>query len=638
MPKASELPEQLNPLVRRHAINLRHDHFGRDAQALIEKIREAFGDKPVGVNRWRAAAGAIAALLLLAWIGLFVTGMPLSVPWSAQPDTREQAEKDRLAAAKAEEERRAKAATEAEARARAEQAEKERLAAAKAEEERRAKAATEAEARATAEQAEKERLAAAKAEQERHNQAELEAREAPPATATRPKITDRIEPGSPQTASTPPPGTQAGVSAAQKVVLYEEHPADPNGKRFVGSAIWRTETITPGPGQPPELAIRADVEVPERKLAMTWSLRRNTDKGLPATHTFEIMFKVPADFPSGGISNVPGILMKQAEQTRGVPLAGLAVKVTPGFYLIGLSNVEADKDRNIQLLKERSWFDIPVVYNNNRRAILALEKGTPGERVFADAFKVWRQEEAVQAAKAQADAEARRSGAPQDDMGRFVSRVLGSTELQWKQIFAQDGRIYRAPVLVVYRGVTHDCGGVAQSATGPFYCPMDQKVYLDTSFLDQIAARFRACDVDDKCQFARAYVIAHEIGHHVQNLLGILPKAQQAQRSAGSSAMANHIQVQVELQADCLAGVWANHQNEYLGSQDKPALIEAGDLETALRTAAAIGDDTLQRKAQDYVVPDPLTHGSAEQRQRWFNAGLKSGSVASCNTFAAAQL
>jgi hypothetical protein len=217
------------------------------------------------------------------------------------------------------------------------------------------------------------------------------AREAPPPAATRPKITDRIEPGSPQTAVAPPAGTQPGVTAAQKVVLYEEDPADPNGKRFVGSAIWRTETVTPGPGQPPELAIRADVEVPERKLAMTWSLRRNTDKGLPATHTVEIMFKVPPDFPAGGISNVPGILMKQAEQTRGVPLAGLAVKVTPGFYLIGLSNAEADKDRNIQMLKERSWFDIPVVYNNNRRAILALEKGTPGERVFADAFKAWKQ-------------------------------------------------------------------------------------------------------------------------------------------------------------------------------------------------------------------------------------------------------
>jgi hypothetical protein len=218
------------------------------------------------------------------------------------------------------------------------------------------------------------------------------ARDVPPPAATRPKITDRIEPGSPQAPATPAPGTQqAAAPAAQKVVLYEEDPADPNGKRFVGSAIWRTETVTPGPGQPPELAIRADVEVPERKLAMTWSLRRNTDKGLPATHTVEIMFKVPPDFPSGGISNVPGILMKQAEQTRGTPLAGLAVKVTPGFYLIGLSNAETDKDRNLQLLKERSWFDIPVVYNNNRRAILALEKGTPGERVFADAFKAWKQ-------------------------------------------------------------------------------------------------------------------------------------------------------------------------------------------------------------------------------------------------------
>jgi hypothetical protein len=178
---------------------------------------------------------------------------------------------------------------------------------------------------------------------------------------------------------------------AQRVVLYEEDPADPAGKRFVGSAIWRTETVSPGPNQPPELAIRADVEIPDRKLAMTWSLRRNTDPGLPASHTIEIMFKLPSDFVGGTISNVPGVLMKQAEQTRGVPLAGLAVKVTNGFFLIGLSAVEADRERNIQLLKERSWFDIPVVYGNNRRAILALEKGTPGERAFAEAFNVWKQ-------------------------------------------------------------------------------------------------------------------------------------------------------------------------------------------------------------------------------------------------------
>jgi predicted metalloprotease len=240
----------------------------------------------------------------------------------------------------------------------------------------------------------------------------------------------------------------------------------------------------------------------------------------------------------------------------------------------------------------------------------------------------------------QAPPTARRTGAPADDMGRFVSKVLGSTELQWKQIFSKDGKNYRAPVLVLYRGQTQaSCGGVAQAAMGPFYCPSDQKVYLDTSFFDQIATRFRGCDVGSKtCQFSQAYVIAHEIGHHVQNLLGILPKAQQAQQAAGSKAGANHIQVQVELQADCLAGVWANRENENLKSQGKPAFIEPGDVEAALRTAAAIGDDTLQKRAQGRVVPDSFTHGSAEQRQRWFNTGFRSGTVASCNTFAAAQL
>jgi uncharacterized protein len=240
----------------------------------------------------------------------------------------------------------------------------------------------------------------------------------------------------------------------------------------------------------------------------------------------------------------------------------------------------------------------------------------------------------------QAPPTARRTGAPQDDMGRFVSKVLGSTEVQWRQIFAKDGKSYRAPVLVLYRGRTQaQCGGVAQSAMGPFYCPADQKVYLDTSFFDQIATRFRGCDVGSKsCQFSQAYVIAHEVGHHVQNLMGILPKAQQLQRTVGSKAEANQIQVRVELQADCLAGVWANQENESLKRQGKPPFIEPGDVEAALRTAAAIGDDTLQRRSQGYVVPDSFTHGSAEQRQRWFNTGFRSGTVASCNTFASAQM
>ena len=240
----------------------------------------------------------------------------------------------------------------------------------------------------------------------------------------------------------------------------------------------------------------------------------------------------------------------------------------------------------------------------------------------------------------QAPPTARRTGAPQDDMGRFVSKVLGSTEVQWRQIFAKDGKSYRAPVLVLYRGRTQaQCGGVAQAAMGPFYCPADQKVYLDTSFFNEIATRFRGCDVGSKsCQFSQAYVIAHEVGHHVQNLMGILPKAQQLQRTVGSKAEANQIQVRVELQADCLAGVWANQENESLKRQGKPPFIEPGDVEAALRTAAAIGDDTLQRRSQGYVVPDSFTHGSAEQRQRWFNTGFRSGTVASCNTFASAQM
>ncbi len=165
-----------------------------------------------------------------------------------------------------------------------------------------------------------------------------------PAPSARTKITDRVE--SNVAPAEQAPSAAPGAAVAQKVVLYEEDPNDPNGKRFVGSAIWRTETVSPGPGQPPELAVRADIDVPERKLSMTVSLRRNTDKTLPASHTVEIMFKTPADFPSGGISNVPGILMKQAEQTRGVPLAGLAVKVTNGFFLIGLSAADTDRDRN----------------------------------------------------------------------------------------------------------------------------------------------------------------------------------------------------------------------------------------------------------------------------------------------------
>jgi hypothetical protein len=208
----------------------------------------------------------------------------------------------------------------------------------------------------------------------------------PPPSAKQ-KISDRIEPG-----GKPNPQQQVAQDAAtvaQRVVLYEEDPNDPAGKRAVGSAIWRTEAVTAGTGKTPELAVRADIEIPERKISMTWTLRRDTDPSRSTSHTIEIMFKLPPDFPSGGILNVPGIWMKQAEQTQGTALSGLAIKVTNGFFLIGLSSAPADKERNIQLLKERPWFDIPIVYTNNRRAILAMEKGTPGERAFAQAFAAW---------------------------------------------------------------------------------------------------------------------------------------------------------------------------------------------------------------------------------------------------------
>jgi len=216
------------------------------------------------------------------------------------------------------------------------------------------------------------------------------------AGAQKPKITDRVgQPSAPSENPAAPANQNAAAPAAavaQRVALYEEDPSDQQGKRFVGQAIWRIEPWSSGPGATPEPAIRCDVEIPERRITMSLVIRRDLNQVQQATsHTIEITFNLPADFPFGGIQNVPGVLMKQAEQTRGSPLGGAAAKVTSGYFLIGLSAVETDMQRNIQLLKERSWFDIPIVYNNGRRAILAIEKGTPGERVFEDVFKAWGQ-------------------------------------------------------------------------------------------------------------------------------------------------------------------------------------------------------------------------------------------------------
>jgi hypothetical protein len=198
------------------------------------------------------------------------------------------------------------------------------------------------------------------------------------APASKPKIADRVGQPSDQVAP-----------VAQRVVLYDEDPSDPKGKQYVGSVIWRTEPIKASGNQKADIAVRADIEIPDRNFKMTMSFRRNTDTSLPASHTAELTFILPQDFSGGGVGNVPGILMKSNEQARGTPLAGLAVKVTDGFFLVGLSNVDADRQRNLQLLKERSWFDVPLVYANQRRAIIAIEKGAPGERAFNDAFAAW---------------------------------------------------------------------------------------------------------------------------------------------------------------------------------------------------------------------------------------------------------
>jgi hypothetical protein len=211
-----------------------------------------------------------------------------------------------------------------------------------------------------------------------------------PAPTAEPKFPGRV-PQDQNAGQAPGTPNQAGPAVAQRAVLYEQDANDPQGpgKQYVGSVVWRTETVSPGAGLAPDLVVHAEITIPERKISATWTLRRNTDKALPASHTIEIMFNLPPDFPNGGIANVPGVLMKESEQARGIPLAGLAVKVTNSYFLIGLQADDANVQRNIQLLKDRPWFDIAIVYSSGARAILTMEKGPPGDRAFADAFTAW---------------------------------------------------------------------------------------------------------------------------------------------------------------------------------------------------------------------------------------------------------
>ena len=213
-----------------------------------------------------------------------------------------------------------------------------------------------------------------------------------------------------------------------------------------------------------------------------------------------------------------------------------------------------------------------------------------------------------------------------DDMGRFVSTVLADTEDVWGDIFRQGQSSYPAPKLVLFRGAIGTACGTGQSAMGPFYCPGDQKVYIDLSFFDQLKNQLGAPG-----DFAQAYVIAHEVGHHVQNVLGISGKVDQM-RGRVSQTEYNRLSVKLELQADCFAGVWAHH------AHNQRNILEQGDIEEAMHAAAQIGDDALQRAQTGQVVPDSFTHGTSAQRQRWFKTGLQSGSVAACDTFSASNL
>ncbi|MBS0235364.1 MAG: neutral zinc metallopeptidase [Proteobacteria bacterium] len=204
----------------------------------------------------------------------------------------------------------------------------------------------------------------------------------------------------------------------------------------------------------------------------------------------------------------------------------------------------------------------------------------------------------------------------------FIAKVLADTEDVWTAVFKSFGRTYPDPTLVIYSGATSTRCGVGQTAMGPFYCPLDQKVYIDLAFYDELKRRFNVAG-----DFAQAYVIAHEVGHHVQNQLGILQKVQQLKERADDEATANQIQVRTELQADCLAGVWAN-----LNDQMKKRL-QPGDVEEALNAASQIGDDMIQKRMTGRVVPDAFTHGTAAQRVHWFKAGLNSGRMDACDTF-----
>ncbi|GAC1436329.1 MAG: neutral zinc metallopeptidase [Thermoanaerobaculia bacterium] len=275
-------------------------------------------------------------------------------------------------------------------------------------------------------------------------------------------------------------------------------------------------------------------------------------------------------------------------------------------------------DEQSSNIEDRRGFGMPVIGGGIGAVVLAvlalLFRGTPGQ------IDVPQETQPGSAASGPAAGE-------QDSQVKFVSAVLADTEATWHDVFRTEiGRDYVEPKLVLFTDATQSGCGFAQSASGPFYCPVDRKVYLDLGFFRELQQRFQAPG-----DFARAYVIAHEVGHHVQNQLGISDQVQNARESSGRRG-SNVLSVKTELQADCFAGVWANHADKMRH------ILEAGDVESGLNAASAIGDDRLQRESRGYVTPDSFTHGSSAQRVRWFKRGLEGGRIADCDTFNSPEL
>jgi hypothetical protein len=280
----------------------------------------------------------------------------------------------------------------------------------------------------------------------------------------------------PDDAFLPAPGSSPG----ERAVLYDEDPANPAGQQYQGSVVWRTE-VSKVAGQPDEVSVNADIDIPARQLEMTLTLKRNLDKSSPASHVIELKFHLPPDFAGGGIGNLPGMLMKSNERARGAPLAGLAVKVTDGSFLVGLSNVDSQRTHNLQMLLERAWFDVPLVYANNRRAILAIEKGASGEQAFKTAFTAWGQYSREPAARPVQTERITADGGAGDYVVQVSSqRTEQDAQASYKVLQDKFPGVLGAWVPIITRAETRATGIFYRAAVGPFKTADEASQFCNT--------------------------------------------------------------------------------------------------------------------------------------------------------------